>query len=535
MANTRIPLTNLRDSNKGGAPLYVSGDRLLAETTPTAPDFADDDDQYFQTNVRRRGLLSIVHIPAAGASTVDFVTLFARNSSTTQKRYVNVLLAADISVQQRVSGTQLAYPVYGDMIMVEDNGSAQATASVSDTGELSISVTSSGSGYTQAPQVTLDPPASTGLSAVAAVDSTGAVTSIAVVNPSAHSYTLSSPPSVSLAGGAVRELGFFVDFDDSTMVFGSATSGDLTMVGNLGRTAFANSVSSAGDVIIINSELRVVRSVNTEAREVTLDKSLTGSTSVFTEWAYIPYLSASTTSMYRVGNGTISHQPLLGFTGVVCSQPHRLAVGDYIVYQSTAGVFYSHRVTTVSSATEFSVAESISLSSSDAVAWHYVYYLSESTAGGVQSPVKMMTYVKMPYTDGQVVNVSGLHGRQLSLRNKNFFGQPGAYYNSTVAGTASVVHFCNVGQVAATSEEVPNTISSASTLEVVLKPQPAPEVQILASFTMNGGLAGETGARPIIAIYERGRNVTSSDVVYWGYYVRYTPESATNYVQAINV
>ena len=89
-------------------------------------------------------------------------------------------------------------------------------------------------------------------------------------------------------------------------------------------------------------------------------------------------------------------------------------------------------------------------------------------------------------------------------------------------------------QGAANRDEVQDTHRTPHTHKAA-QAQPAPEVQILASFTVNGGLAGETGARPIIAIYERGRNVTSSDVVYWGYYVRYTPESATNYVQAINV
>ena len=533
MANTRIPLTNLRDANKGGAPLYVSGDRLPGEAVPTAPDFLDDDDQYFENNVRRRGLLSIVHIPAAGASTVDFVTLFARNSSPTQQRFINVMLASDIAVQLRVSGTQTAYPVYGDVIMVEDNSTAQAEASITDTGELSIVVTSAGTGYTHAPTVSLTPTASSSLAAVATVDSTGGVTSVNVVNASAHSYT--TPPTVSLSGGATRELGFFVDFDDSTIVYGSSTAGDMTMVGNLGRTAFANSINSVGDVLILNSELRVVRSVNNEAREITLDKSLTGSTSVFSEWAYIPLLSASTTSMYRTGPGSISHQPLLGFTGVICSQPHRLQAGDYVVYQSTAGIYYSHRVTSISSPTEFNVEESVALSSSDAVTWNYVYYLSESVAGGTLQPVTMLTYVKLPYGEGQIVNVSGLHGRQLSIRNRNFFGQNGAYYNPSLSDSDVAVQFCNVGQAAANGEEVPNTISPSSILEVVLKPQPAPEVQILASFSLNGGLAGETGARPLIAIYERGCQAVSTDTVYWGYYVRYTPEGSTNYVQAINV
>ena len=58
---------------------------------------------------------------------------------------------------------------------------------------------------------------------------------------------------------------------------------------------------------------------------------------------------------------------------------------------------------------------------------------------------------------------------------------------------------------------------------------------MLASYACNGGLAGETGKRPIIAIYERGVQSTSTEALFWGYYTRYQPESSTNYTQAVNV
>ena len=124
---SRVPLTNLRDSLKGGAPLYVGGDRLKGETSATPPQFLDDTDQYFETNINRRGLLSIVHIPPAGIGTVDFVTLFMRNSGT-ERAYVNVYMGSDISVEMRVTGILSSYPVYSDVLMIEADGDTTLTS-----------------------------------------------------------------------------------------------------------------------------------------------------------------------------------------------------------------------------------------------------------------------------------------------------------------------------------------------------------------------------------------------------------------------
>ena len=139
---SRVPLTNLRDNLKGGAPLYVGGDRLKGETqVATAPEFLDDTDQYFETNINRRGLFSIIHVPPGGIGTVDFVTLFLRNSDT-ERAYVNVYMGSDISVEMRVAGIQSSYPVYSDVLMVEVDGDTTRCVAelVPATNELSIAV-----------------------------------------------------------------------------------------------------------------------------------------------------------------------------------------------------------------------------------------------------------------------------------------------------------------------------------------------------------------------------------------------------------
>tara|TARA_B100002051_G_C16145946_1_gene351266 strand:- start:213 stop:485 length:273 start_codon:yes stop_codon:yes gene_type:complete len=86
-----------------------------------------------------------------------------------------------------------------------------------------------------------------------------------------------------------------------------------------------------------------------------------------------------------------------------------------------------------------------------------------------------------------------------------------------------------------TRTEVPNQIDPSTVLELELKTQPTPEVQVLSGFPVNGGLSTDTGRRPLVAVYERGTQTVSSRVFFWGYYMRYTPESTTNYTQAINI
>ena len=530
---SRVPLTNLTDRNKGGAPLYVGGDRHPGEPVATPPNFVDDEDPYL-LEATRRGLLTIAHIPPAGANTVDFVYLYLRNNSTTDRKYVNVFMAADISAQLRVSSLQTAYPRFADVMVVEDDAGAILSASLNENNEIEITVVQNGR-FTPGlvPSIQFDPPLFDELSAHIVLTYAGEIDAVTVLNPGSHSYT--SPPSVTVRGGVYRELGFYQQADEGTLVYGSSVSGYLFVFGDLCRTEFANNISSAGDVLIANNELRVVRSINREMRELTLDRPLSASNASFDQWAYIPLLSASESSLLRVGHGTISNDVIHGFVGVICSSPHNLCVGDYIIYQ-LSGVYYSHRVQYIESAYSFSTETNVALSHTSSAQWYYVYYLSETDPGATAlNAVQMITYTKTQYETGRSVNVLGIGGRDIFLRNLNYMNEPGSYYNPSFSDTANVVLFSTVSDKHNDRPETVNTIQPHHTLAIVLKPQPAPEVQVLAGFPVNGGLATEVGKRPMIALNERACNGVSSDVVFWGYYVRYEPDSATNYTQAINV
>lgn len=531
---SRVPLTNLTDRNKGGAPLYVGGDRHSGENVSTPPDFVDDEDQYLSSVPSRRGLLSIAHIPPSGGSTVDFVNLYLRNNSTTTRRYVNVFLSADISAQLRVSSLQTSYPVFADMLLVEDNSDAVLSSTINERNEIEITVVQNAQFTTaMVPSISFNPPPSSNLSATVTLTSSGAIENVSVLNPTQHSYT--SPPQVSINGFVHRELGLYQQTDEDTIIYGSSIAGSLTIIGNSGRTQFPHNISSAGDVLIVNNELRVVTSTNSETKEITIDKPLLTSNTIFDEWAYVPLLSASYTSILRIGAGTISNNDSLGFNGVICSSKHGLFTGDYIIY-SINNIFYSHRVVNVVNNFEFITDSNIALTSSSSTQWFYVYYLSETEAGSNSiNPVRVITYIKTSYAKGKSVDVLGIGGRNIFLRNKNYFNEPGSYYSELFADDYSIALFCNVSSKHNEIQETVNTIHPFHTLEITLKPQPAPEVQVLAGFPMNGGLATEVGKRPILALNERACIDESTDVVYWGYYVRYEPDSATNYTQAINV
>lgn len=534
---SRVPLTNLRDSNKGGAPLYLGGDRLAGESVATPPGFLDDNDQYFEVNYARRGLVSIAHIPPAGASTVDFVTMFLRNMSTSERAYANILLAADLAMEMRISGVQASSPVYGDVLLVDADGEAELVATVDPvTNALTIEVTSSGIfDASLNPVIEFDPPVEGNLSAAPVLSATGAVTSVTVINPTSHGFT--AAPVVRVRGGVLRRLGFFEASDADTTVAASTQAGTLSLIGTLCRTEFASNVSQPGDVLLVNNEVRVVQSVNPDTREFTIDHALSGSQNAFATWSYIPVLSASTNSMYRSGAGVLNNEASLGHNGIRCSRKHHLCTGDYVIYTATSGAYVSRRVTVVSETT-FTVAGDASITSSTNTAWYYVYLYSEADPGSdILNEVHLISYVKMPVTteSAVVIDLYGLASRQLFLQNLNFFNQPGSYYNQAMAADARVVTYCKTSTSYEHSREVPHSIDPGTVLEIELKPQPAPEVQVLAGFPVNGGLATETGRRPVVAVYQRGVSGQSQQVVFWGYYMRYSPESGTNYVQAINI
>ncbi|MGA1354395.1 MAG: hypothetical protein ACO32I_06440 [Candidatus Limnocylindrus sp.] len=528
-----MPLTSLRDDNKGGAPLYAGGDRFSGEPLPTPPAFEDDDDPYMNEHPERRALATIVHIPPPGEASVDFVSLFMRNNSTTERRYVNVLLAASLSVHLRATGL-IAQPVYGDVLMVEDDSSSVAvSALINGAGELVLTVTTNDV-FDALPTIELIPPPDSGaLVPMVALAPTGEIMSITVQNPTVHNYT--EPPRVIVRGGVHNDLGIFVDTDKQTTVSGAAAAGPLTVVGTLCRTLHPNNVTFPGDLLIVNGEARVVRSTNPQAREFTIDTALTGTSYSFAEWQYLPLLSASGTSQYRTGNGTLSANLVLGQTGLVCTTEHNLSPGDYVVY-ATRGVWYSHRVDIVASARQFTVDGTLALTESDDVPWFYVYLLSETQPGSVDlTPVRVLSYIKTCYAPGKAVGVLGLGARPMYIRNTNYFNAPGSYHKAILSATSPAVLVARVGSLHDTRAEVASLIESENVLEVQLKPQPAQEVQVLNSFPLNGGLAAAVGERPLIALYERGREVVSNDVVFWGYYIRYTPDEATNFVQAINI
>lgn len=537
---SRVPLTNLRDKTKGGAPEFVGTNIFTTESSPTPPLFTDDNDPLL-LDTKRRGLINIAHIPPAGASTVDFVTLFLRNTSLTEKAFVNVLLASDIAVQLRIR-QQIASPLYADVLIVEDdivqNGAPLSTTIDSATNEISIDTSSLGTTMkfdtVTPPRVVFEPPAAAGnLAASVTLNASGSISNITVFNPSSHTYT--TPPTARLVGGVFRPIGFFESFDEETIIRGSATSGSLTAIGTLLRTEFANNISVA-DVVLLNNELRVVRSVSTETKEIIVDAPLTGSTSEFDTWSFIPFLSATKRSQYRLGNGLISNKSSLGDIGVVCSERHQLSIGDYIIYRyGNARTLKSNRVTDIINDFEFTVEKSSNLSSSENTEWHFVYLLSETTPGSTTSfdEIKICTYIRMKYDDAAVVETLGLGARQLFLQNKNFFNQPGSYFDESVNDTDRIVQFGELALSHNTRPEVANPITPETVLEIEIKASPNPETQVISGFPLNGGSAGETGRRPIVACYQRGS--ATSNVLFWGYSMRYTPESSTNYTQTINI
>ena len=533
---SRAPLTNLRDALKGGAPLYVGGDRLKGETSTTPPQFLDDTDQYFETNINRRGLLSIVHIPPAGIGTVDFVTFFMRNSGT-ERAYVNVYMGSDISVDMRVAGIQSSYPVYSDVLMIEVDGDTTLTSQLSANNELSVSIlTSDQYDISLSPSVVFDPPVNGNMTAFVNLSSSGSISSITVVNPMSHSYT--TAPSVTISGGIIKPCGFFESSNTNTKVLASSQAGSITLIGTLCRTEFASNVTQAGDIILLNNEVRVVQSINSDIKEFVIDSPINSSQTWFDEWSYISVLNASNDSYYRVGNGTLRNQFSLGSSGIVCTSKHNLCVGDYVIYDSSTGNPISRRVTEIHSDYEFSVEGNTLLTSTSNTEWKYVYIYSQSTPGSSQlQEVNIISYVKMSSSDQQdtVVDFMGLGGRKIYIQNNNFMNGPGSYFNQSLLGQSRVVEYATCADSHNVRKEVPHTIDASTVLEIMLKPQPAPEVQILAGFPLNGGLSTETGKRPLLAVHQRGTIGKSSQVVYWGYYMRYSPESTTNYTQAINI
>jgi hypothetical protein len=533
---SRVPLTNLRDSQKGGAPLYIGGDRMVGEMISSPPQFLDETDAYFHTYFNRRGLLSIIHIPPAGISTVDFVTLFMRNSGT-ERAYVNVYLGSDISVEMRVSGIQSSSPVYGDVLMIEVDGNNTLSSSLSPNNEVSVSVLSSDQyDVSLVPTVVFDPPVDGNMSAFVNFSQSGSISSVTVVNPTSHAYT--TPPSVRIVGGIIKPFGFFEYSNADTKVFASNQAGSISLIGTLVRTEFANNISQPGDVILVNNEVRVVQSLNSETKEFTIDHPINSSQVKFDEWSYISVLNSSNDSYYRIGNGYLSNQHSLGSNGIVCTVKHNLCVGDYIIYESTTGNLTSRRVIVVHSDNEFSVDGNSLLSSISNAIWKYVYIYSESTPGSPQlNEVNIISYIKMSdsETEQKVVDILGLGNRKIYIRNKNFTNTPGSYYNESLLGSSKVVEYATCADSHNTRKEVPHEIDASTVLEIMLKPQPAPEVQVLAGFPLNGGLSTESGRRPLIAVHQRGTIGKSTNVVYWGYYMRYSPESTTNYTKAINI
>jgi hypothetical protein len=232
----------------------------------------------------------------------------------------------------------------------------------------------------------------------------------------------------------------------------------------------------------------------------------------------------------------MNNQPHLGQNGLVCGSKHNLCVGDYVIYVSSNGLFVSRRVTSVVSDNELTVESNCLLASNSNAEWKYVYIYSQATPGSLQlNEVNMISYVKTSTESNEVLDMLGLGGRKLYLQNNNFMNKPGSFYNESLLGNARAVEYCTSALSHNSSKEVPHNIDPSTVLEIELKPQPAPEVQVLAGFPLNGGLATETGRRPMIAVYQRGIAGKSTQVLYWGYYMRHTPESTTNYTQAINI
>jgi len=533
---SRVPLTNLRDNLKGGAPLYVGGDRLKGEISATPPQFLDDTDPYFETNINRRGLLSIVHIPPAGIGTVDFVTLFMRNGGT-ERTYVNVYMGSDISVEMRVAGIQSSYPVYSDVLMVEVDGNTTLTSHLSVNNELSVSVlTSDQYDISLTPSVVFDPPVDGNMTAFVNLSSSGSISSVTVVNPTSHAYT--TPPSVRISGGIIKPFGFFEYSNKNTKVLASNQGGAIILIGTLCRTEFASNISNPGDVILLNNEVRVVQSINPDIKEFVIDSPVNSSQTQFNEWSYISVLNASNDSYYRPGSGTLRNQFSLGSSGAVCTLKHNLCVGDYVIYESSAGDLISRLVTEIHSDYEFSVEGNTLLTPTSNATWKYVYIYSQSTPGSSQlQEVNIISYVKISSSDLQdtVVDLMGLGDRKIYIQNNNFMNDPGSYFNESLVGSSRVVEYATCATSHNVRKEVTHAIDPSTVLEIMLKPQPAPEVQVLAGFPLNGGLSTETGKRPLIAVHQRGTTGRSTQVVYWGYYMRYSPESSTNFTQAINV
>lgn len=527
---SRVPVTNLRDAQNGGAPEFIGGDTPTDETVANPPYFLEDDDPEFVKRPHRRGLFRFVHIPPAGIATVDFVTLLARNISTTSRAYVNALLApVALSVQMRVTSL-FSTPVYGDALLVEDDAPIQLAPAIDVAGELSIAVTTTASvDLALDPTVELTPPPVGQTRAV--LQATSAGVTVEVLEPTGHGY--SSPPNAVVRGGVQRQLGFFESIDKTTLVAGSAVSGTLTVIGTLCRCEYAHNVA-VGDGLVVNSEFRVVVAVSHDTNELTIDHGITGVTNIFQSWSYLPLLSASSDSQYRVGEGVLTST---GQFALRSSARHGLSAGDYVVYRATSGVELSNRVTAVTSDTEFQLERTANLSGGESATYRFVYLLAETEPGSaVHRPVSVVRVVRTTYgEEDAVVDLKGLGGRKLHVKNHNFYNRPGSYHDEFSPADAAVVLYGTVSVAHGSAREFALPIGTESVLEAELKPQPAPETQLLAGFPVNGGTATETGERPLLAVYERGARGRSGNVIYWGHYLRYSPENGTNFTQAINV
>lgn len=536
---SKTPLTVLQSASTGGAPVFIGGDRLTSDSAvPTAPAFADDSDPYLSIDPRRRGLVTIAHIPAAGSANIDFVTLHLRNAHVTQRAYVNVLFAADLSVQLRVDGLPSASPVYGDILLAETDGTASSAICEIDAGTnaLRVSVVASDV-FDIAPTIVLNPVPSGLVSAIAVMGADGRVAAVSIIEATSHAY--SSPPAVKFVGGIYRRLGCFVSEDEDTLVYEHNTAGTVSVVSTLCRTQYASNVSAPGDVVIFGNEARVVRYVSSNHQEFGLDRALLSSTTSFSAWSYIPLATASSASLLRTGVGLLAVNAVYGSNAGLTTQPHQLAVGDIVFYTAPAtGLDHSHRVTTVVDAASFLVDSSFGLTAGETVEWRFIYLLSQAnpevSTSTLASTTRVVSVLRVPADDsGDVIDVLGLGGRKLWLQNKTFFGTPGSYYTVDAGADAAVAVYGTLAPYHLLNRETPNVISPRNVIEIVVPPQPAPATAVLSGAALSGGLVG--GKRPIIAVYQRGTRVRSRTVTMWGDYQRYSPNAISTYLQGINV
>lgn len=522
----RVPVTNLRNESQGGAPIYVGGDTKLGAPVATPPHFTDDSDPYFNsTKVTNRGLFTIVHIPPAGSNTVDFVTLFCKNNGSS-RQYVNILLGSDISVEIRTFGTLVYTPVYGDVLISEYNSSSsEITTTMDENNAVSMTISSTDTfDLASPPRIAFDPPVNGNLDAFVNLNENGKIQGVNIVNPNSHTFV--SPPHATLVGGKFDVLGFFEDMDKNTLLDG-VSSGTITLIGTTCRTSDPSNVA-VGDVVIIQNELRVVRRVVTTT-EFNIDNVFTTSQTTFEEWYFIAQHSTSNNSFYRHGPGSLSRSVTGGESSLVTSKTHHLCVGDYVIYR-VSDLYFSKRVTRIISATEFEIESESSLAIGMSVEWSYVYLLSQPSTGGTHF-VRTLSLVRTSVTP-----ILGLGGQRLFISNKNYFNTNGSFFNPNLADDARSVYFTDIALAHDVQNEFHHDISPHTVLELEVKPNPSPEIQALSGYPINGGATStQIGKRPIVAAYVRGSIEQSSNVILWGYYMRYSPETGTNFTQAINI